>query len=91
MSVVYEFNNEVNDDSNYTNILYNSIDLKTFIWTINAFLWTIIEELIEINSSIINLCLYWSQYDSIYYILSYGLLFIILIISIIIIFKIRLI
>jgi len=90
MSVVYEFNNEVND-SNYTNILYDSIDIKTFFWTIYAYLCIIIEDLIDLHYSIINFLLYWSQYDSIYYILSYGFLFFILIISIIIIFKIRLI
>jgi hypothetical protein len=89
MSVVYEFN-EVND-SNYTNIFYDYIDIKTFFWTIYAFLCTIIGKLISINSSIIDLCLYYSQYDSIYYILSYGFLIVMLLISTILFLKIKLI
>lgn len=51
----------------------------------------IIDGIINQNNYLIDIIYYWSQYDFYYKILTYGILFLILILSIIVIFRIRLI
>jgi len=77
----------MNDDNNINITNYININVTEFIPDFEK----ILNYFNNQNDYLIDLLYYWSQYDFLYKILTYGLLIFILVLSLIVIFRIRLI